>query len=347
MHLFDILFYMSKIHSVYLVTFRNGPLIEKVRKIENIDIFCFPAGYIPNQKVLKAIKTVIFGKKIQIIHAHQPKAIFIATIIKRKYKVPLVSTIHSQPIDHALVCKGLRKIAVYLFHSFIDYLGQYNSDKCIFVSQAMFDNSKFPDKSVLIYNWFRSSIKKTNIIEKHLQNKKKITFVCCGSVTYRKGFDVLLEFVQKMIAANYINFEIKVAGGIDENFVNNLRAKYTSEVFAKIKLLGYVEEISFVYESADFFVLFSRAETFGLVYVEGMAFGLPVIASNLPVSHEIIPIENCISNNLDDAVNFVKTLLENNSEYEKISQQNQEWVIRNFSFENSMKKLKSVYKELL
>ena len=347
MHLFDVLTYMGKKNTVFLITFRHGPLIQKIKELENIQICLIPSGYVVTKKVLKDLVNIIHTKQIQVIHAHQPKAIFIGTFIKKKCNIPLVSTVHSQPIDHALVCKGFRKIIVYWFHSFISYWGQRNSDKNIFVSRVMLSNAKFPNKSVLIYNWLRPSIRQTAPAAKYLQNNKKITFICCGSVTYNKGFDVLLDFVQKLMFANIHNFEVKVAGGVDKDFWMYLQKSYPSEIFNRIIVLGYIEDISSVYDGADFFVLFSRAETFGLACIEGMSFGLPVIASDLPVFHEIIPQENCISNNLEDAVNFVYRLLNNEIEYNFVSKINKNWTSRNFSFHKSMRQLEVVYKELV
>jgi glycosyltransferase involved in cell wall biosynthesis len=50
---------------------------------------------------------------------------------------------------------------------------------------------------------------------------------------------------------------------------------------------GYVEEIVSPYSAADVFFMPSYAETFGLVILEALSCGLPVIARDIPEFHEI------------------------------------------------------------
>lgn len=47
-------------------------------------------------------------------------------------------------------------------------------------------------------------------------------------------------------------------------------------------------EISRLYENADLFVFPSRKERFGMVLVEALSFGLPIIASMIPTTVAII-----------------------------------------------------------
>ncbi len=57
-----------------------------------------------------------------------------------------------------------------------------------------------------------------------------------------------------------------------------------------VRLAGYVddEKLPFYYKAADIFVLTSREEWFGIVYIEAMAAGLPVIATNVDAAPEVL-----------------------------------------------------------
>jgi 1,2-diacylglycerol-3-alpha-glucose alpha-1,2-galactosyltransferase len=50
---------------------------------------------------------------------------------------------------------------------------------------------------------------------------------------------------------------------------------------------GYVDEIVKAYSAADVFIMPSYAETFGLVILEALSCGLPVIARDIPEFHDI------------------------------------------------------------
>ena len=58
---------------------------------------------------------------------------------------------------------------------------------------------------------------------------------------------------------------------------------------AQVRLLGRIphEAVHLIYEAADVFVYPSLCESFGFPLVEAMASGLPIIAADLPLNHEM------------------------------------------------------------
>ena len=65
-----------------------------------------------------------------------------------------------------------------------------------------------------------------------------------------------------------------------------LISKYSLE--NRITIHPFTSDIQSHYSEAQIYVLSSRWEGFGLVLVEAMAHGLPVVSSDLPTSHEIM-----------------------------------------------------------
>jgi len=61
-------------------------------------------------------------------------------------------------------------------------------------------------------------------------------------------------------------------------------------ITSAVQFLGYVDEATLrtLYARADLFVMPSKGEGFGLVYLEAMAYGLPVIAGNQDAAGEVI-----------------------------------------------------------
>jgi glycosyltransferase involved in cell wall biosynthesis len=55
-----------------------------------------------------------------------------------------------------------------------------------------------------------------------------------------------------------------------------------------VDLRPFTRQIEARYAAADFYVLSSRWEGFGLVLIEAMAHGLPIVASRLPVTEELL-----------------------------------------------------------
>jgi glycosyltransferase involved in cell wall biosynthesis len=109
-------------------------------------------------------------------------------------------------------------------------------------------------------------------------NDSPRTFLFSGSLTQRKGVDLLIKaFVR--VAGEFRNVRLKLMGiGPLENEVRKLRAS-TSE---RVEFIGFKDwsDLPDVYASADILCVPSRYDGWGLVVPEGLAAGMPVIATD-------------------------------------------------------------------
>jgi Glycosyltransferase len=77
-----------------------------------------------------------------------------------------------------------------------------------------------------------------------------------------------------------------VGEGVEEQLYRKLiRDKKLKE---RITIHPFTNDIQRYYSEAQIYVLSSRWEGFGLVLLEAMAHGLPIISSDLPTSREIL-----------------------------------------------------------
>jgi glycosyltransferase involved in cell wall biosynthesis len=99
-----------------------------------------------------------------------------------------------------------------------------------------------------------------------------------GAVVPHKGQDLLLEALHRVAR---LDWSCTVAGSLDlaPEFVDSVRAA-SAGLAARVRLVGPLPDgdLAAAYASADLLVLPSRAESFGLVVLEAIAAGLPVIA---------------------------------------------------------------------
>lgn len=117
-------------------------------------------------------------------------------------------------------------------------------------------------------------------------NRVMILTVC--RLEPRKDIFTLIEAAK---AVNAINKDVKfviVGDGISRAHIENSIRQNRLDPF--VKLCGYVEdsELPYYYQAADIFVLTSRQEWFGIVFLEAMAAGLPIIATNVDAVPEIV-----------------------------------------------------------
>lgn len=102
------------------------------------------------------------------------------------------------------------------------------------------------------------------------------TVLAVGRLTYQKGFDLLLK-VWIEVHHQFPDWRLTIVGeGEDrdqlESFIN------ISNLSSSVNLVGNVTNIDSYYSNAEIFCLSSRYEGFGMVLVEALAFGLPIVS---------------------------------------------------------------------
>ena len=115
-----------------------------------------------------------------------------------------------------------------------------------------------------------------------------LTFGRLAGLERRKGFDVVLEALPALADAVPDVAYVIAGWGHDRD---RLEAKARAlGVADRVVFTGYVpeEEKPDLYRLADCFAMPSRGEGFGIVLLEAMASGVPVVASSADASHEAV-----------------------------------------------------------
>lgn len=163
------------------------------------------------------------------------------------------------------------------------------------------------DATITVSKILQSSLKRhfnvdsyvvPNLVGKEFFYKQKIhndsfTLITTGSLIERKGFDLLIKALficNKSLPQNWKT--IIIGAGKLRNRLQQLINDYALQ--DHIVLVGQKnkQEIVQLLQDSDIFVLPSRNETFGVVYLEALACGLPIIATDCGVPPEIVTKEN-------------------------------------------------------
>jgi phosphatidylinositol alpha-mannosyltransferase len=118
-----------------------------------------------------------------------------------------------------------------------------------------------------------------------LEGKPSVLYL--GHMSKRKGVDVLIRAVSKL-KAGLPNIKLHLVGG--GNYRPFAVLAKEEGIEKHVIFHGWAEPslLPAYYKSADICVFPSRHEGFGIVILEAMASGIPVIASNIPSFQEII-----------------------------------------------------------
>lgn len=341
-HVLSLIRLLSKTNEVSLVAFNNGKLLDILNN-ENLSFSVIKIRWFPNTN-LRLLCRLIKSSENTIFHGHQPKAIFWGSIISRFYKKKFISTIHSLPETNARSYTNIfLRIIVFLFHYAVKIIAELLSSKIIYLSKFSYSKSFFKPKSYIIPNWIEkmpdSSLLKTNL------DSNCIKLISVGSITYNKGHDRVIDALGLV---KFRNWELTMIGDGTPEFIRYLEQKCVKYKIEKnVKILPYDSDVFNKLGKYDGFILFSRGETFGLVYIEAMSWGLPIFAWNIPVIKEIIPSGNFIINDINDFAEEFNKFYNSLSNQNIISSINRNFVLNNFEQSVVINKYQKLYNEIL
>lgn len=220
--------------------------------------------------------------KIDVIYSHYLFNSYYAVTFLRHLNIPIVAIEHWSEINKPKLLPSIQKKGEEVYPKV---------DQLLTVSKAAQSALKrhFNQDSIVVYNMVNSDIFKYLNCE-HTSNK--IKFIATGSLIHRKGYDLLIDaFAKLQLPAS--KWELNIIGtGIEHD---NLAKRISdANLTENIHLLGSrtANEIATILNQADVFVLPSRMETFGVVYIEALACGLPVIATPCGGPEEFITKQN-------------------------------------------------------
>ena len=292
-----------------------------------------------NKRMEKLYKEIVKKEgAIDIIHAQSSLWGGIsAAYIAEKYNIPLVIT------EHSSVERG-----PYVKKSYIPFI-------C--------DSYKKAQKVITVGNGLKNEIESLSgrhdievignlvdlskfTIKKRIKNEKFI-FFSLAFLEGEKGFDTLI----KAFAKKFKDKEAMLYIGGDGSQRAWLEAlAQENGVKKQIIFLGALsrDDVAKWMNKCDCFVLPSRYETFGVVYIEALASGRPVIGALNGGAEDIINNLNGYLVPIDDIDKLAEKMLEL---YKKIDSYNEEEIrsdcLKRFSPEVIVNKIISVYKEVL
>jgi len=272
---------------------------------------------------------------------------YAAMLVNRWYSKPLVVTVHGQDLQVTLHRNTRCKRALARVFK--------KADKVITVSTKLKniaeENLGFSEKTIVINNGINTEKLvggESSLASDYVDYK---TILSVSNLVASKGIDLNLKAISKLVK-KHSNLRYVVIGDGPE--INNLK-KLTSRLNLKnnVEFLGRLpqEKVMDYMAATSVFSLPSWREGFGVVYLEAMAHGKPVIGCAGEGIEDII--ENGTTGllvrtkDLDSLFEALDFLFTHPEEGEAMGKRARKHVLENYTWQKNAEKTLEIYNELL
>jgi len=304
-------------------------------------LICLNLGsnyFIPSAAI--KLRKIIKEYKVDIVHSH----LFYSTIVARlgtPKKIPLITTIH------AFVASSLeyRPWRMQLIERLT-----YQVRKSIIVAVAKGALDEYfnfikvkPHKACALYTFVDTAVFNEEASADKKENSPVFKIISVGNLKEQKNHGFLLEAFKELRNEN-ISLDIYGKGALEPILQTTIDQQHL-----KVTLKGQVKDIQQRIQQYDLFVMSSSYEGFALSVLEAMALRMPLLLSDIDSFKE-----QCADtavyysqNNTGDFINKLLSLKNNRQQLNALGAAAKERVIKNFTLEKHIQRLRSIYVDAL
>jgi len=283
---------IKKGHRATVFTSRHDPNLDLRENVDGIDVRRIPM----RAMLFQTPMTPRLVREIQkedwdVIHSHSPPPLtaYYAAKASRLCKTPLVHTHHCDPE----LPSTMGRVVTWVYQRTLLASTLRRASRIIVYTESYAATSlaiwKYPTVCVptgLDIDRFGPQADGNAIRERHrLEDRKVVLFV--GRLTEHKGIQTLIEAAP--LLPEDTAFVLVGPGEFPRAWTRLMRQLGVEDRFLKVGKVPE-SELPAYYSACDLLVLpsVSRLEAFGLVLVEAMASGKPVVASDIPGVRDVL-----------------------------------------------------------
>ncbi|KAK3290385.1 uncharacterized protein B0H64DRAFT_57328 [Chaetomium fimeti] len=273
------------------------------QKPEIIRIHGYPLPYNPELSIVYPARLSVlyrrsFGSAPDLIYLASPASVGFQVMLQLRQQPPerQIPIICNFQTDLAGYCAilfpwPLSNLAVLAFATVQSFLFNHTSVKTIFypsrfVRRYLEEQRVQSDKLEVLQRGVDTELfhpaRRSDILRQEIAPAGEIVLICVSRLAGEKGFGFLAD-AARALDARGLKFKLYIVGGnrnaaveaeIKDSF-GSLSTGRGTVIFAGFRV---GEALAAAYASADIFLHCSTTETFGLVVLESMASGVPVVA---------------------------------------------------------------------
>ena len=212
----------------------------------------------------------------------------------------------------------------------------------------------FEDESQLLYFRIENYIDELGILEKAKEesdlavNKNRLNIVTLGRFCYEKGFDRIITAINRLKEDNIKIEKLKVyilGYGKEQAKLNKKIEEYDLKDSIEVITMSDLDNNPYAFmKNCNLYIMPSRSESFGMVRIEALVLGLPVITTNVANTDKMVSKDlGLVVDNTDEGVYLgLKEVLTNETLVAKLIEN-----AKYYTYEGENKRIINKIKEVL
>lgn len=283
-HVFALLDALKKYADIKMICLTPGVFYQEILE-RDIDTELLEQKTRFDLSVVNEIVNILSKDKYDLIHVHGARANFVATILKGRVSLPVVTTVHSdynldftESLYKKYVFTGINKLAL---RTMDYYIAVSENFKKMLIGRGFRPNRIFTVYNGMDYSRETPFVSKEEFAKKYnIELSDDLCYVgIIGRFDKVKGHEVFIKGAAEALKKNDKLRFLLAGEGPDQEMLQNLCKKFGIE--DKVYFLGFVKDVFSFINFIDINTLTSLSESFPYVLLEGAKFKKPTISSNV------------------------------------------------------------------
>ncbi|HKS28467.1 MAG TPA: glycosyltransferase family 4 protein [Pyrinomonadaceae bacterium] len=336
-------------HELFAAAPSGSPLVAELKRVPSENVFELPLRNALDVQSAIELARRVREREIEIIHAHVARDYLLAALAARRSDAPLVLTRHlERPLKslHRWTLSGVSRV-----------IAVSEAVERALLAQKIFP----PEKIRRISNGIdlerferRARAFDTQRFRRLSGIKGRLVVGTAGELREHKGQEDFIRAAHA-VAQSFADVDFVIAGE-DRSPRKEYRARLERLVLelqlqTRVHFTGWLEDVATLLPALDIFVSPSRVEPFGLVMVEAMAAGLPVVATGTGGAREIVEDgatgKLVVPEDWQGMAEAVTSLLRDEKERRRMGAAGLERARAHFSLERMVAETEALYAEVL
>ena len=265
-----------QIHVIYI---KGKP--DLLFEFEKLDVTVSQSPRMDSLAQIKFLRSYVKDNQISLIHAHLPRAELLSTLAL--IKIPVVISRHNAepffPRAPQLLSRALSRLVCFRARAIIAITDA--------VKHYLIESREIKDPKKVTVIRYGINLEKSDQTNNSIVIKKnRLKLLSIGRLVEQKDYPTTLNALALLSkSGNEFKYNIIGEGNLQSSLIQQSHALGIAK---SVSWVGKTNQVIKFLNESNVFILSSRYEGFGLVLLEAMKQGTPILASNCPAIVEVV-----------------------------------------------------------